>query len=260
MKRLLGIFFGGSFADCCSDFRWKGTSNPKEFAEICRCREALCRGFIAEKGGKFLEVSTSYYEREITRLQEQHTITENALQQRYEDLAAAERVGSNTVELEMELIRKENENGKLKASIELMIAAVARSRSSLYEGPEAKGSVVKKSHASTLRKFMQGICFLFSGKKKESQENLAEVTIETLETDPYFVPDSALSSYRTAPVPSSRSENRASFTPRSGPSTGRGLPSSVPHGLPPAVPRLALPQRPRFLIHSALARNCRAIR
>jgi hypothetical protein len=114
--------------------RWKGTANPTKFAKICRCRVALCRGLIAEKSGKFLESSTSYYEGEITRLQEQHAITERALQQRYEDLAAAERVGSNTVELEMDLIRKGNENGKLKANMELMIAAVARSRASLSYG------------------------------------------------------------------------------------------------------------------------------
>jgi hypothetical protein len=225
--------------------RWKGTSNPREFAEICRCREALCRGLIAEKGGTFLESSTSHYEGEITRLQEQHAITEKALQQRYEDLAAAERAGSNTVDLEMDLIRKENDNGKLKASIELMIAAVARSRQSLYEGSEAPSDVVKapeikKNHASALRKFMRRICFLFSGKQKENHEDLAEVTIEKSETNPYHVPDSALSSYRMVPAPSARSENRFLVTPRIGPPTPGG----------PQIPRLALPLRPRYLIDS----------
>lgn len=167
------------------------------------------------------------------------------MQQRYEDLAAAERVGSNTVDLEMDLIRKENENGKMKASIELMIAAVARSRQSLYECPEAPTDVleateVKKSHGSSLRKFMRRICFLFSGKQKENHEELAEVTIETSETNPYFVPDSALSSYRIVPVPSARSDKRSSSTPRSGPPTACG----------PQIPRLALPPRPRYLIGS----------
>lgn len=38
------------------------------------------------------------------------------------------------MDLEMNLIRKENEQGKLKASVELMIAAVARSRASLSKG------------------------------------------------------------------------------------------------------------------------------
>lgn len=232
--------------------RWKGTANPREFAEICRCREALCRGLIAEKGGKFLESSTSYCEGEITRLQEQHAITEKALQQRYEDLAAAERVGSNTVDLEMDLIRKENENGKLKASMELMIAAVARSRASLSNANSwrptdrvVEAAEVKKSRISPFRKFMRRICFLFSRERKHHREQLAQVTIETLETSPYLLLDSALSSYRIAPAPSARSERLGSCTPRGGvPHSAHGpLPGRGPH-----VPRLALPPRPRYPI------------
>jgi hypothetical protein len=47
-------------------------------------------------------------------------------------------------------------NGKLKASIELMIAAIARSRHTLYEGSEEPSDIVKapeikKKHASTSR-------------------------------------------------------------------------------------------------------------
>lgn len=209
----------------------------------------MCRGLIAEKGCPFFASSAAYYEGEITRLQEQHAITEKALQQRYEDLAAAERVGSNTVDLEMDLIRKENGNGKLKASIELMIAAVARSRVSINAPPTdhkvvgAKPEVTKKSHISLFKNFMQRICFLFSHENRK-EEQLAKVTIETSETNPYFVPDSALSTYRFAPAPSARSsmERLGSCTPR-----------SVPRSAPPArgispVPRFALPPRPRYLI------------
>jgi hypothetical protein len=205
--------------------RWKGTANPREFAEICCCREVLCRGLIAKKSSKFLESSTSYYEGEITQLQEQHGITERALQQRYKDLAAVERVGSNTVELKMDLIQKENENGKLKASMELMIATVVRSRASLSNANSwmlndhiVKAPEVKKSNRmiSPLRKFMRRICFLFLHERKYNREQLAQVTIETSETNPYFLPDSALSSYRVAPAPSARSERLGSCTPRTG--------------------------------------------
>lgn len=214
----------------------------------------MCRGLIAEKGSKFLELSTAHYEGEITSLQEQHAITEKALQQRYEDLVAAERVGSNTVDLEMDLIRKENENGKRKASIELMIAAVARSRASLSKAtlsvPTVNRAVeapeVKKSHNSTLRKFMRRFCFLFfSRERKENHEQLAQVTIETSETNPYFLPDSALSSYRIAPAPSARSEKPGScFTPRGIPHSARGPPPA--RG--PPIPRLMFPPRPRHPI------------
>jgi hypothetical protein len=70
----------------------------------------------------------------------------------------------------------------------------------LYEGSEELSDVVKapkikKNHASSLRKFMWRICFLFSGKQKENHEDRVEVTIEKSETNPYFVPDSALSSF-----------------------------------------------------------------
>jgi len=185
-------------------------------------------------------------------MQEQHAITEKALQQRYEDLAAAEQVGSNTVDLEMDLIRKENENGKVKASVELMIAAVARSRASLSTDSRmptrrvVKPPAVKKSHTSRLRKFMRRICFLFSHERKEDCEQLAQVTIETSETNPYFVPDSSLSSYRIAPTPSARSsmERLGSCMPRSVPHSAR----VPPHARGPTIPRLASLPRPRYPI------------
>jgi hypothetical protein len=124
-----------------------------------------------------------------------------------------------------------------------MIAAVARSWQPLYEGSEEPSDVVKapkikKNHASALRKFMRRICFLFLGKQKENHEDLTEVTIEKSETNPYFVPDSALSLYRMVPAPSATSENRFLVMPRIGPPTSGG----------PQIPRLVLPLCPQYLI------------
>lgn len=228
----------------CMLTRWKGSGNPREFAEICRCRESMCRGLIAEKGCPFFASSTAYYEGEVTRLQEEHNIAEKALQHRYEDLAAAERVGSNTVVLEMDLIRKENELGKLKANIELIIAAVARSRASKASWmPSAKHVQVpesRKNYLLPLKNVFRKIRALFSHVRKPKSEQLAQVTIETSESNPYFVPDSAPSSYRSALVTSARSsvERAASFTPKDVYSARASIP----------VLRLPLPPRPRFLI------------
>jgi hypothetical protein len=178
--------------------RWKGTTNAKEFAEICRCREAKCRGLIAEKGSEFIEVSTLHYEDEIARLQEHYAVAEKAVQERYEALAAAEQAGSSAIkELEIELIRKENENEKLKARIELMVAAVTRSRASLAEESIVTTYVVEipqkeKPHVSPLRKLIQRIRYLFSQKEEEVQ---AEITIS--ETNPCFAPDSPHLSHRS---------------------------------------------------------------
>ncbi|XP_073392661.1 uncharacterized protein [Physcomitrium patens] len=145
----------------------------------------------------------------VSLLQEQHAITEKALQQLYEDLAAAELAGANSVELEMRVIRKEIENGKLKANIELMITAVARLRASLSEATTAndgKVSEVMKSLCSSLAKFVRRIRTLFSCKSKGVDEELAKGTIESCE------------SCETSSVlmPSARSENTSNFdTPQS---------------------------------------------
>ncbi|KAG0581253.1 hypothetical protein M758_4G241000 [Ceratodon purpureus] len=206
----------------CVDYKWKGTTNPKEFAEICRCREAKCRGLIAEKGSKFMEVSTLHYEGEITRLQEEHAIAEKALQERYGVLAAAEQAGSiGRAEIETELIRKENENEKLKAHIEFIIAAVTRSKASLAEYSIVTEYVVEipqkeKIHVSPLQKFIQRIRNMFSKRQEEEEEVQAQITISS-ETNPYFAPDSALLSHRSIlPEPSA-----SLSTPRSCPPTVR---------------------------------------
>lgn len=167
-------------------------------------------------------MSTLHYERELARLQEQHAVAEKALQERYGVLAAAEQAGSTGIaEVEIELIRKENENEKLKAHIELMIAAVTRSRASLAEDSIVTTYVVEipqkaKIHVSPIRKLMQRIRYLFS-EKEEQEELQAEITISS-ETNPYFAPDSALLSHRSIVA-----EPCASIsTPRSCPPTVRG--------------------------------------
>ena len=146
-----------------------------------------------------MEVSTLHYEDEIARLQEHYAVAEKAVQERYEALAAAEQAGSSAIkELEIELIRKENENEKLKAGIELMVGAVTRSRASLAEESIVTTYVVEipqkeKPHVSPLRKLIQRIRYLFSQKEEELQ---AEIIISS-ETNPCFAPDSPHLSHAT---------------------------------------------------------------
>lgn len=170
----------------------------------------------------------------VSLLQEQHAITEKALQQLYEDLAAAELAGANSVELEMRVIRKEIENGKLKANIELMITAVARLRASLSEATTAndgKVSEVMKSLCSSLAKFVRRIRTLFSCKSKGVDEELAKGTIESCE------------SCETSSVlmPSARSENTSNFD------TPQSQSDPPPASTVPQVPSLMKPPRPSFL-------------
>ena len=113
--------------------------------------------------------------------------------------AAAQAGSSGMMELEIELVKKENENEKLKSHIELKNAAVTRSRASLAEDAIVITYVVeipqKKTHVSPLRRPIQRIRDLFS--QEEKQEELhAEVTISS-ETNPYYAHDSDYLSHRS---------------------------------------------------------------
>lgn len=55
-------------------------------------------------------------------------------------------------ELEIELIQKENEKAKLKACVEVMVAAVTRSRASLADASTATMYVVEIPHENNLRR------------------------------------------------------------------------------------------------------------
>jgi len=199
----------------------------------------VCRGLIAEKGSKFIEVSTLHCEGEIARLQEQLSLAETALQERYEALATMQRAGSSDdiAELEMELIRKENENAKLKAHAEVMVAAVGRSKAFLSDPSTVTTYVVEipqVNKTSPLRKLMRRIRSLFSRKQEkleapEAERLQTEITISS-ETNPCFAPD-------TQRVVAE--ELSTARSPRSCPSGARGQ-------VPP-LPRFGLQPRPRLL-------------
>lgn len=203
-----------------------------EFAEICFCRRASCRGFIADPQSTFMDFTIQYYYREIVRLQKKYANTEKTLQHQSKALTFGK-----TTDLEVELIKNEDDNAKLKATIEHMRAAVNRAKASQPASAEQVGeqcTTFRFALLSPLRRLGQRLCFRTAPSSDTYQQNR---TVENLTSSPNSV---------STPMPN---------TDRSGISMDRSdMLTGKPHLGPlanfrqkatrPQIPRLAILPRP----------------
>lgn len=212
--------------------RWPGTGNAMEFAEICFCRQPSCRGFIADPQSTLMDFTIMHYYREIARLQKRYANTEKTLQHQSKALTFAK-----TTDLEVELIKNEDDNAKLKATIEHMIAAVTRAKSSQPASAEQvveQYTTFRTALLSPLRRLGHRLCFRTAPSSDTYQQNR---TVESLTSSPNSV---------STPMPNSD---------RSGISTDRSdMLTGKPHLGPlanfrqkatrPQIPRLPILPRP----------------
>lgn len=162
--------------------RWPGTGNGMEFAEICLCRQASCRGFIADPQSTFMDFTIIHYDREIARLQKRYANTEKTLQHQSKALTFGK-----TTDLEVELIKNEDDNAKLKATIEHMIAAVTRAKASQPVPAEhvvEQCTTFRSALLSPLRRLGHRLCFRTAPSSDTYQQNR---TVETLTSSPNSV-------------------------------------------------------------------------
>lgn len=153
-----------------------------EFAEICLCRQASCRGFIADPQSTFMDFTIIHYDREIARLQKRYANTEKTLQHQSKALTFAK-----TIDLEVELIKNEDDNAKLKATIEHMIAAVTRAKASQPVPAEQvveQCTTFRSALLSPLRRLGHRLCFRTAPSSDTYQQNR---TVETLTSSPNSV-------------------------------------------------------------------------
>lgn len=114
-----------------------------------------------------MERTILHYEKEIARLQELYTTTDETLQYQYQSLATGKQSGLKLDDLEMELISNEDDNCNLKATIEGMIAAVARSKAAtapVISPPDTnEESKKKRVQLSPLQKLGRRFCCRYEG-------------------------------------------------------------------------------------------------
>lgn len=162
--------------------RWPGIGNAMEFAEICLCRQASCRGFIADPQSTFMDFTIIHYDKEIARLQKRYANTEKTLQHQSKALTFAK-----TTDLEVELIKNEDDNAKLKATIEHMIAAVTRAKASQPAPAEQvveQCTTFRSALLSPLRRLGHRLCFRTAPSSDTYQQNR---TVENLTSSPNSV-------------------------------------------------------------------------
>ena len=116
-----------------------------------------------------MELTIIHYDREIARLQKRYANTEKTLQHQSKALTFAK-----TTDLEVELIKNEDDNAKLKATIEHMIAAVTRAKAS-QPAPAEQGveqcMTFRSALLSPLRRLGHRLCFRTAPSSDTYQQN-----------------------------------------------------------------------------------------
>jgi hypothetical protein len=129
-----------------------------------------------------MDFTIQYYYREIVRLQKKYANTEKTLQHQSKALTFGK-----TTDLEVELIKNEDDNAKLKATIEHMKAAVNRAKASqpaLAEQVGEQCTTFRFALLSPLRRLGQRLCFRTAPSSDTYQQNR---TVENLTSSPNSV-------------------------------------------------------------------------
>lgn len=133
-----------------------------------------------------MDITIMHYDREIARLQKRYANTEKTLQHQSKALTLAK-----TLDLEVELIKNEDGNAKLKATIEDMIAAVTRAKASQPAPAEQvveQCTTFRNALFSPLRRLGHRLCFRTAPSADTYQQNRGVLEKLTLSPNPVSIP------------------------------------------------------------------------